>query len=135
MQYLRGGPQFGLRDPLPAAAAGPWQVYNDELIFEQYSAVVDKDSRLIGWSATKSVVNALIGVVTGEGNLQVYDPAPVPEWAGDDRAQITTDEMLSMTSGVPWGVDPLTTVRSNRGPQAHFHQHGLQQHGRPQQLL
>ena len=85
-------------------------VYNDELIFEQYSDAVDKDSRLIGWSATKSVVNALIGMVAGEGNIDVMAPAPVPEWANDNRSAITTDEMLSMTSGVPWGIDPLTTT-------------------------
>ncbi len=98
-------------------------VYNDELIFEQYSDVVDKDSRLIGWSATKSVVNALIGVVAGEGNIAVFDRAPVPEWANDDRAQITTDEMLSMTSGTPWGFDPLTTTPclfDSDGDCAHF---------------
>jgi hypothetical protein len=30
--------------------------------------------------------------------------------AGDNRSAITTDEMLSMVSGVPWGADPLTTT-------------------------
>ena len=79
-------------------------VLADELIFEQYSDVVDKDSRLIGWSATKSVVNALIGIVAGEGDIEVMDPAPVPEWANDDRAQITTDEVryAPFTSCVPF---------------------------------
>ena len=85
--------------------------YREELIFEQYQAgVVDKTSRLIGWSATKSVVNALIGVVAGEGDIDVMGRAPVPEWQGDPRSEITTDEMLSMTSGTPWGFDPLTTT-------------------------
>ena len=99
-------------------------VYLEQLIFEQYQAgVVDKNSRLIGWSATKSVVNALIGVLAGEGRIEVFDRAPVAEWQGDDRAQITTDEMLHMTSGTPWGFDPLTTtwcLFDSDGDCAHF---------------
>lgn len=94
-------------------------VYREKLIFEQYQTapdgtpVVTKDSRLIGWSATKSVVNALIGVLKGEDRIALFEPAPVPEWnevAGDPRGAITTDEMLHMVSGVPWGADPLTTT-------------------------
>ena len=45
------------------------------------------------------------------------------EWQGDDRAQITTDEMLHMTSGTPWGFDPLTTtwcLFDSDGDCAHF---------------
>lgn len=96
---------------LEANPRGITVVFRERLIFEQYQeGVVDKDSRLIGWSATKSVVNGLIGVLQGDGLIQVRDPAPVPEWQGDERAAITTDEMLHMVSGVPWGFDPLTTT-------------------------
>eukprot|EP01047_Picozoa_sp_COSAG01_P063164 COSAG01_NODE_8142_length_2904_cov_2.717848_2_plen_231_part_00 len=64
-------------------------VYGGRLIYERYqedaagNPVVTKDSRLIGWSATKSVVNGLIGVLSGEGLIDVNQPAPVPEWAGE----------------------------------------------------
>lgn len=34
---------------------------------------------------TKSVINALTGILVGQGKLSLHDPAPVPEWraAGD----------------------------------------------------
>eukprot|EP01047_Picozoa_sp_COSAG01_P063165 COSAG01_NODE_8142_length_2904_cov_2.717848_3_plen_99_part_00 len=48
------------------------------------------------------------------GAAQWFDPRrrlTCAGWrAGDNRSAITTDEMLSMVSGVPWGVDPLTTT-------------------------
>lgn len=85
-------------------------VFKESLILEHYAKSVNKDTRLIGWSSTKSVVNGLIGVLVGEGRLNVFSNAPVTEWSSDNRTQITLDEMLHMTSGTPWGFDPLTTT-------------------------
>ncbi|WP_201289080.1 serine hydrolase domain-containing protein [Luteimonas cellulosilyticus] len=54
------------------------------------------------WSVAKSLAGALVGVATGEGRLDVHQPAPVPEWQrpGDPRAAITTDQLLRMASGL-----------------------------------
>ena len=63
-----------------------------------------QDSPLIGWSVTKSLTNAFVGIVEGEGGIDIKAPAPVPEWQspGDQRANITVDSMLKMQSGTDW---------------------------------
>jgi CubicO group peptidase (beta-lactamase class C family) len=78
--------------------------HRGSLIFEQYAPTVTKDSPLIGWSVTKSLTNAFVGIVSGEGGIDIKLPAAVPEWqgVGDQRANITVDSMLKMQSGTDW---------------------------------
>lgn len=54
------------------------------------------------WSVAKSLAGALIGVAVHAGELDPRQPAPVPEWQhpGDPRAEITTDQLLRMSSGL-----------------------------------
>jgi hypothetical protein len=64
---------------------------------------------------TKSVTNALVGILVGQGKLSVDEPAPVPEWSGPDdpRGAITLDQMLRMSSGLEFGEiyeDPRSDV-------------------------
>jgi len=77
-------------------------VYNGKIIAEQYAPGYDKDTRLIGWSMSKSVINALIGILVREDKLTIYDKAPVPEWSdpADPRHNITIDQLLRMSSGL-----------------------------------
>jgi CubicO group peptidase (beta-lactamase class C family) len=51
---------------------------------------------------SKSVTNALVGVLVRDGRLVLRDPAPVPEWRSPDdpRRQITLDQLLRMSSGL-----------------------------------
>src|SRR5262249_32834706 len=57
---------------------------------------------LHGYSVSKSVTSALIGILVRQGRLSVETPAPVPEWAdpADPRHAITIDQLLRMTSGL-----------------------------------
>jgi CubicO group peptidase (beta-lactamase class C family) len=57
---------------------------------------------LIGWSISKSAVNALIGLRVKDGKLALTDTALMPEWRdqGDPRRAITVDELMRMTSGL-----------------------------------
>lgn len=77
---------------------------NGRIIGERYADGFDKDTPLIGWSMTKSVVNALVGILVGEGKLSPDEPVPVPEWqkTGDPRKKITLNELLHMSSGLAW---------------------------------
>jgi CubicO group peptidase (beta-lactamase class C family) len=65
------------------------------------------DTPQLGWSMTKSVMNALVGILVEEGRLTIRDPAPVPEWrsAGDPRGAITLDHLLRMSSGLHFTED------------------------------
>ncbi|HEU5149010.1 MAG TPA: serine hydrolase domain-containing protein [Iamia sp.] len=63
---------------------------------------ITPDMPLHSWSQAKSVCHLLVGVLQERGLLAVGDPAPVPEWAGDERAAITWDHLLQMRPGLQW---------------------------------
>lgn len=78
-------------------------VINDgRIVAERYADGITKDTRLLGWSMSKSVTSALIGILVRQGKIDIYRPAPIPEWKspGDPRAGITTDQLLRMSSGL-----------------------------------
>lgn len=72
------------------------------IVAERYAPGFDRNTRLLGWSATKSITSALVGLLVDDGVLRLDAPAPVPEWqgAGDPRAAITLRQLLNMTSGL-----------------------------------
>ena len=81
--------------------------YKGQLMFERYRTEtgVNVNTRLLGWSATKSVTNTFVGLLVGEGRLDVNQRMPVPEWnleANDPRAAVTVQNMLHMASGQEW---------------------------------
>ena len=77
-------------------------VYKNQIIGERYAEGFDKNSKLMGWSMTKSIVNALVGVLVKEKKLDVYQPAPVSEWQNDARSKITLHNLLQASSGLSW---------------------------------
>lgn len=90
-------------------------VYDGEIIAERYAPGFDKDSRHMGWSMTKSITNAITGILTLDGRMKVFDPAPVPEWQNDDRKTITLHNLLQASSGLKWeelysGPSPATKM-------------------------
>ncbi|MCP3986772.1 MAG: serine hydrolase [bacterium] len=76
--------------------------HRGRLIAERYAEGIDRESRLLSWSAAKSVIAALVGVAEFEGRLDRFSPALVPEWrgSGDPRGTITPDQLLRMSSGL-----------------------------------
>ena len=80
-------------------------VYDGRIVAERYAPGTTADTALPGWSMTKSVQNALVGILVMQGRLSVDDPAPVRQWQqpGDPRAAITLDQLLRMTSGLEFG--------------------------------
>jgi len=79
-------------------------VYDGRILAERYAPGIHKDTRLISWSIAKSFTNALVGILVGQGRLNIKDPAPVTEWRSpnDPRHAITTDQLLRMSSGLEW---------------------------------
>jgi len=77
-------------------------VYQGAIIAERYAEGYGKYTPLIGWSMTKAVTNALVGILVKQGKLDVSQPAPVPEWSDptDPRNRITLDQLLRMSSGL-----------------------------------
>ena len=72
------------------------------VIAERYADGVGIDTPLLGFSMTKSVVNALLGILTRQGVVTPSFPAPVPEWraASDPRHEIEVEHLMRMTTGL-----------------------------------
>jgi CubicO group peptidase (beta-lactamase class C family) len=75
-------------------------VRDGAVIAERYAAGIGVDTPLLGFSMTKSVVNALIGILTQQGLLTPSFTAPVAEWRGDPRREIEIEHLMRMTSGL-----------------------------------
>ncbi len=82
-------------------------VYKGELIAEKYSEAlgITPDTRIWGWSMTKSIMNAMAGVLTKQRKLDVNALAPVNQWLNDRRRDITIDNLMHMSSGLKWDED------------------------------
>jgi CubicO group peptidase (beta-lactamase class C family) len=77
-------------------------VHEGKIIAERYAVGVDRNARLMGWSMTKSITNALIGILVQDKKLTLEQPAPVPAWKDDERRHITLNNLLQATSGLKW---------------------------------
>ncbi|MBL4604541.1 MAG: serine hydrolase [Flavobacteriaceae bacterium] len=77
-------------------------LYKDQIIAEQYGKGFTKDSRILGWSMTKSITSTIYGILQHQGKINVQDKAPVPEWQNDNRKDITLHNLLQMNSGLEW---------------------------------
>jgi hypothetical protein len=77
-------------------------VQGGRIVAERYAPGFNVAMPLIGWSISKSAVNALIGLRVKDGKLALTDTALMPEWRdqGDPRRAITLDELMRMTSGL-----------------------------------
>jgi len=77
-------------------------VHKGKIVGERYAAGFDRHMRLAGWSMTKGVMNALVGILVSQGRIDVREPAPVGGWKGDDRGRISIGDLLHMNSGLSW---------------------------------
>jgi CubicO group peptidase (beta-lactamase class C family) len=75
-------------------------VHEGQLVAERYGDGFDAGTRLLGWSMGKSIANAAVGRVVGAGQLALDDDRLLPVWADDERADITVEQLLTMTSGL-----------------------------------
>ena len=75
------------------------------IVAERYAPGIGVNTPLPGWSATKSALNALLGILVQQGRLDIHAPAPIAEWAdpADPRHAVTPDQLLRMTSGLSLG--------------------------------
>ena len=82
-------------------------IYKGELVAEKYDKArgITPDTRLWGWSMTKSIMNAMAGAMTKQGKLDVNASAPVPQWLKDRRRDITINDLMHMSSGLKWDED------------------------------
>ncbi len=92
-------------------------VHDGTVIAERYAEGVGIDTPLLGFSMTKSMVNALLGILTQQGRISPSLPAPIPEWRGasDPRREIEVEHLMRMTTGLALdetnsGFDPSSQM-------------------------
>jgi hypothetical protein len=102
-------------------------VHDGKVIAERYADGIGVDTPLLGFSMTKSVVNALLGILTQQGRISPSLPAPVPEWraATDPRHEIEVEHLMRMTTGLALdetnsGFDPSSQMIYLRNDMAGF---------------
>jgi len=80
-------------------------VQDGRVIAERYAPGYGIDTPMLGYSATKSVTSALVGILVRQGKLAVNEPAPIAAWQspGDPRHAITVDHLLRHTAGLAMG--------------------------------
>jgi CubicO group peptidase (beta-lactamase class C family) len=115
-----------LDGPLAEAfdAAGPLAVtfavvvvQGGRLVYERYAGALEHfdapatpvtaETPLLSWSMAKSVLHAAVGILVGDGRLELDAPAPVPEWSdpADPRHAITLRQLLAMRDGLHFVED------------------------------
>ncbi len=103
-------------------------VKDGKIVAERYAPGFSANTPLPGWSMAKSVMNALVGILVGEGRLDLDAPAWVPEWhepsplaplpqgegsEDDPRREITLGQLMHMVSGLEFSEsarEPLGDV-------------------------
>jgi CubicO group peptidase (beta-lactamase class C family) len=94
---------FAEPDPaLPRGTRAIVVLHKGRMVAERYAPGFTQDTPLTGWSMTKSVLSALLGVLVKEGRIALDDALPVPEWQGadDPRRRITLRQALQMSTGL-----------------------------------
>lgn len=74
-------------------------------VAEAYKPGFNSRTRLLSWSMAKSFTNALVGIMVGQGKLDLNSPVKLEEWKKDERSKITLNNLLQMESGLKWNED------------------------------
>ncbi|HRD27187.1 MAG TPA: serine hydrolase [Caulobacter sp.] len=94
---------FTESDPArPINTRGVVIIYKGRIIGERYGEGFDTETAHLSNSVAKSVTATLIGILVGQGRLDLNKPAPIAEWGGpgDPRGAITLDNLMRMSSGL-----------------------------------
>jgi CubicO group peptidase (beta-lactamase class C family) len=82
-------------------------VHRGRLLAERYAPGFDAGTPQLGWSMTKSVTSALVGILVGRGEIDIDAPIGFASWSAPDdpRAELTWDHLLRMSSGLEFNED------------------------------
>ena len=80
-------------------------VHDGRIVGETYGQGFGPSTPLQGWSMTKSVNVALVGLAIGDRRLALDQKNLFPQWAGDGRALISVADLMAMSGGLLWSED------------------------------
>ncbi len=74
-------------------------------VAEAYKPPFNLNTRFVSWSVAKSFVNAIVGILSKEGRIDIYRETGLEEWKDDERKNITVNDLMEMQSGLRWNED------------------------------
>ena len=77
-------------------------LHKGAVVAERYGDGIGPDTQLLSWSMGKSFTNALVGIMAGDGIVDINAPMDIPEWQGDGRKEISLNHLMQMQSGLQW---------------------------------
>ena len=77
-------------------------LHEGKIVAERYGEGIGPETQLLSWSMGKSFTNALVGIMAGDGMVDINAPMDIPEWQGDARSAITLKDLMQMQSGLQW---------------------------------
>jgi len=80
-------------------------VHDGRIVGETYGEGFNASTPLLGWSMTKTVNAALVGMAIKDGKLSLDQKGLFPQWAGDARANISVADLMAMSSGLEFNED------------------------------
>ncbi|MBT8398226.1 MAG: beta-lactamase family protein [Gemmatimonadetes bacterium] len=88
--------------PPEAMTLGLVVTYKGRILGERYAEGIDLHTPLESWSMGKSLTGAMMGVLIQQGEYELWQPAPIPEWQapGDARQRIRIGDIMRMSSGI-----------------------------------
>jgi len=88
--------------PAAAMTAAFVVTWKGRIIGERYGAGIAARTPLESWSMGKSLTATLMGVLVKQGVYDLGQPAPIPEWQGqnDPRGKIRIADLMNMSSGL-----------------------------------
>ena len=77
--------------------------YQGRILGERYADDIGIHTPLESWSMNKSLTGTLMGVLIQQGEYDLWQSAPIPEWqeeADDPRQEIRIGDIMRMSSGI-----------------------------------
>ena len=69
-------------------------IYKNQIITEKYGEGFSKNTKLLGWSMTKSITSAVLGVLEKQGKINANQTNLFPEWENDEDYAIELLEKI-----------------------------------------
>ena len=80
-------------------------LHQGKVVAERYDKGISPETKLLSWSMGKSFTNALAGIMSQDGLVDIYAPMDISEWQKDGRKAITLNDLMRMQSGLKWNED------------------------------
>src|SRR6185295_9069409 len=75
-------------------------LYDGNIIAEQYAPGFGRNTVMLGWSMSKSLTAAMVGILVNQNKLSVDEPASLAVWANTEKRNITIKNLLQQTTGL-----------------------------------